>query len=174
LIASLDPQELISIFVIRLNMSDCTKCQKNREDVKTIIAGLKEVLTLLSTADGGAGGGPRPLQVSGHEEDSLKQIVLSQEVPEDETLFRSVIKLITDTGYASTMVLQHKLEIDYRQAVNLIAELERAELIGPAHGFRPHKVLPGAFALRGRMEESPDVLDWQRSEDEKYHQQALP
>lgn len=153
-------------------MSECTKCQKNREDVKTIIAGLKEVLTLLSTAEASSPAGASPAQVSGHEEDSLKQIVISQEVPEDEALFRAVIMLITDTGYASTMVLQHKLEIDYKQAVNLIAELERAELIGPAHGFRPHKVLPGALALRERMNESSDVLDWQSSDKENYHQQA--
>lgn len=148
-------------------MSECTKCQKSREDVKGIIAGLKEVLTLLSTGEEAAS----PSRASG-QEDSLKQIVSGQEVPEDEALFRAVIKLITDTGYASTMVLQHKLEIDYRQAVNLIAELERAELIEPAHGFRPHKVLPGAFALRERMQESPDVLDWQGSDRERYHQQA--
>jgi DNA segregation ATPase FtsK/SpoIIIE-like protein len=153
-------------------MSECTKCQKNREDVKSIIAGLKEVLTLLSTGEGAPADGVSPSHVAGQGEDSLKQIVFGQEVPEDEALFRAVIKLITDAGYASTMVLQHKLEIDYRQAVNLIAELERAELIGPAHGFRPHKVLPGAFALRVRMEESQDVLDWQGSERESYHQQA--
>lgn len=152
-------------------MSECAKCQKNREDVKGIIAGLKEVLTLLSTGEETPADGASPARASG-QEDSLKQIVSGQEVPEDEALFRAVIKLITDAGYASTMVLQHKLEIDYRQAVNLIAELERAELIGPAHGFRPHKVLPGAFALRERMEESPDVLDWQGSERESYHQQA--
>lgn len=152
-------------------MAECTKCQKSREDVKGIIAGLKEVLTLLSTGEEAPSDGASPARASG-QEDSLKQIVSGQEVPEDEALFRAVIKLITDTGYASTMVLQHKLEIDYRQAVNLIAELERAELIGPAHGFRPHKVLPGAFALRERMEESPDVLDWQGSETESYHQQA--
>jgi DNA segregation ATPase FtsK/SpoIIIE-like protein len=151
-------------------MSDCTKCQKNREDVKTIVAGLKEVLTLLSTGGGASVNDAGLPQVSDHEVDSLKQIVCSQEVPEDEALFRSVIRLITDAGYASTMVLQHKLEIDYRQAVNLIAELERAELIGPAHGFRPHKVLPGAFALRERMEESSDVLDWQSSDAESYQQ----
>ena len=153
-------------------MSECTKCQKNRDDVKTIIAGLKEVLTLLSTGEASSPDHASPPQVSAHEKDSLKQIVISEDVPEDETLFRAVIRLITDTGYASTMVLQHKLEIDYRQAVNLIAELERAELIGPGHGFRPHKVLPGAFALRERMNENSDVLDWQSSERENYHQQA--
>ena len=153
-------------------MSECTKCQKNQEDVKNIIAGLKEVLTLLSNGEGSPRNDASPFQVSGHEEDSLKQIVLSQEVPEDEALFRAVIKLITESGFASTMVLQHKLEIDYRQAVNLIAELERAELIGPAHGFRPHKVLPGAFALRERMEESSDLLDWRSSENEDFRQTA--
>ena len=153
-------------------MSECTKCQKNREDVKNIIAGLKEVLTLLSTGEGSPRNDASPFQVSGHQEDSLKQIVFSQEVPEDEALFRAVIRLITESGFASTMVLQHKLEIDYRQAVNLIAELERAELIGPAHGFRPHKVLPGAFALRERMEESSDLLEWRSSENENFRQPA--
>ncbi len=153
-------------------MSECTKCQKNQEDVKNIIAGLKEVLTLLSNGEEAPRNDASPFQVSGHEEDSLKQIVFSQEVPEDEALFRAVIRLITESGFASTMVLQHKLEIDYRQAVNLIAELERAELIGPAHGFRPHKVLPGAFALRERMEESSELLEWRSSENENFRQTA--
>ena len=105
--------------------------------------------------------------------DILKQIVLSNELPEDESLFEKVLYLITDMGYASTMVLQHKLEMSYRQAADIIAEMERSGLIGPAHGFRPHKILPCAYAIRDRLEAASGKYIWQDDNDQESERDAL-
>ena len=77
---------------------------------------------------------------------------LIQENPhhtEDE-LYHAAINLIIERGYASTLVLQQRLGITYRQAMNLIDQLEADGLIGPAHGFRPHKALSAAYNFRER------------------------
>jgi DNA segregation ATPase FtsK/SpoIIIE-like protein len=85
--------------------------------------------------------------------------VRPDEQPENEELLRRVLALIIELGYASTIVLQHRLEINYRQAASIIAELERAAIIEPAHGFRPHKLLPAAQLLYERLEQQCGELE---------------
>jgi DNA segregation ATPase FtsK/SpoIIIE-like protein len=80
------------------------------------------------------------------------EITQADLLPDDEHLYRKVVMLITDLGYASTIVLQQKLGINYSQAVNVVADLERDGMVEAAHGFRPHKVLPAAYAVRERLE----------------------
>ncbi|HXG93176.1 MAG TPA: DNA translocase FtsK [Blastocatellia bacterium] len=135
-------------------MIQTASCQRLRNELKTIRAGLEEVMEMLST---------EPLAKSNEQVfsdfedqtgvDFFDEIIHPVELPEDEALFRRVLALITELGYASTIVLQHRLEVNYRQAAGIIAELERAGLIGPAHGFRPHKVLPAAYSLLERLGE---------------------
>jgi len=55
---------------------------------------------------------------------------------------------------ASTLVLQHRLEISYRQASSVVAALERDGMVAPAHGFRPHKTLAPAYQLLESLEAS--------------------
>jgi DNA segregation ATPase FtsK/SpoIIIE-like protein len=89
--------------------------------------------------------------------DFFDQITRGDQIP-DEELHRKVLRIITSLGYASTLVLQHRLEISFRQASNILANLERDGLIGPAHGFRPHKVLRPAYAMLEQLDtkrESP-------------------
>lgn len=151
-------------------MIQCSNCDELRKDLDAIRSGLSEILRLLS---GEQVSPPPPDQARA---DFMKQIVESSELPEDERLFEKVLILITDMGYASTMVLQHKLEMSYRQAADVIAEMERSGLIGPAHGFRPHKVMPSAYAIRGRLEEGSKKYDWQdaRAEQEALCESAQP
>lgn len=87
-------------------------------------------------------------------EDFFEQIIQGDQLPVRNDLYRKVLNLITNLGYASTLVLQTRLEISFQQALDVIADLERSGLIAPAHGFRPHKVLSTAYALRERMETS--------------------
>ena len=148
-------------------MNQCSNCDELRKDLNAIRSGLSEILRLLSGE-----------QVSAHPPDHaradfMKQIVASSELPEDERLFEKVLTLITDMGYASTMVLQHKLEMSYRQAADVIAEMERSGLIGPAHGFRPHKVMPSAYAIRSRLEEGSKEHVWRDARDAQEKQEAL-
>jgi DNA segregation ATPase FtsK/SpoIIIE-like protein len=151
-------------------MIQCSNCDELRKDLDAIRSGLSEILRLLS----GEQVSPQPPDQA--RADFMKQIVESSELPEDERLFEKVLILITDMGYASTMVLQHKLEMSYRQAADVIAEMERSGLIGPAHGFRPHKVMPSAYAIRSRLEEGSKKYDWQdaRAEQEALCESAQP
>jgi hypothetical protein len=155
-------------------MNHCSSCIELRKDINAIRSGLNEILSLLS--------GEPVAQQAGHDSaepvdqaraDFLKRIVANNELPEDETLFEKVLILITDMGYASTMVLQHKLEMSFRQASEIILELERSGLIGPAHGFRPHKVMPSAYAIRDRLEKEPQRHTWRDSGDEEPDREAL-
>lgn len=136
-------------------MFEPTSCQKLRDELKAIRAGLEEVMGLLSN-EAAEKDDPAYLTrtVSHAKSDFFDQITRPDELPEDEGLFCKVIMLITDMGYASTMVLQHRLEINYRQATSIITELERAGLIAAAHGFRPHTVLPAAYTIRERIQEA--------------------
>jgi len=134
-------------------MNEAINCQKLREGMKAMRVELKEILDVLST----------DTTVSADEQsitetccqsgqDFYEQIIQNEQLPEDGELCRKVLEIITNLGYASTLVLQHRLELNYRQATNILADLERDGLVGPAPGFRPHKVLPPAYALLDRLE----------------------
>jgi DNA segregation ATPase FtsK/SpoIIIE-like protein len=84
--------------------------------------------------------------------DFFEQITRGEQMPEDEALLSKVLAIITELGYASTIVLQHRLELNFRQASAILADLERDGLVGPAHGFRPHKVLPAAYEVLERID----------------------
>ncbi|MFP5262609.1 MAG: DNA translocase FtsK [Blastocatellia bacterium] len=134
-------------------MSERVSCQELRERIKVIRVELEEILEALS----GEAAVPAREQHSTETccltgQDFFAQIVRNEQLPEDGELRRRVLEVITDLGYASTMVLQHRLELNYRQASNILADLERDGFVGPAPGFRPHKVLPPAYALLNRLE----------------------
>lgn len=134
-------------------MNEPANCHKLREKLKAIRVELKEILAALSTETDS----PRDGRLSTDacylaKQDFFEQIVQNEQMPEDGELCRKVLEIITDLGYASTLVLQHRLELNYRQASSILADLERDGLVGPAPGFRPHKVLPPAYALLDRLE----------------------
>ncbi|MEW6212867.1 MAG: DNA translocase FtsK [Acidobacteriota bacterium] len=127
-------------------MTEMEQNRKLRERIREIRFGLQELLIALSTE--------RHIYNDAQtaSEDFFEEIVESNHSAISEELYHRALALITDLGYASTLVLQTRLEISYQQALNLVAALERSHLIAPAHGFRPHKVLPAAYELRERLE----------------------
>ena len=130
-------------------MNEPANCQELREKLKTIRVELKEILAALSaTTDEEHSAETCYLA----KQDFFEQIVRNEQLPEDGELCRKVLEIITNLGYASTLVLQHRLELNYRQASSILADLERDGLVGPAPGFRPHKVLPPAYALLDQLE----------------------
>jgi DNA segregation ATPase FtsK/SpoIIIE-like protein len=132
-------------------MDDSESCEKLRAGLKAVRVELEEILEALSADESQAE--PQPDKPDEHKEDFFDQITQGDSVPEGDELYRKVLKLITALGYASTLVLQHRLEISFRQASSILSDLERDGLIGPAHGFRPHKVLRPAFQLLENIEE---------------------
>jgi len=134
-------------------MNETVECQRLRKGLKDIRVELKELLDVLSAETVEQAGEPRPTEACFQTgQDFFEQIIQNEQMPEDGELCRKVLEIITNLGYASTLVLQHRLELNYRQATSILADLERDGLVGPAPGFRPHKVLPPAYALLSRLE----------------------
>ena len=60
---------------------------------------------------------------------------------ERDDMLEEALKLVTETGRASTSMLQRRLGIGYPRASRLIDQLEAEGVIGPAEGSRPREVL---------------------------------
>lgn len=121
--------------------------------MKAVRVELQELLDVLSADEtSSSDDGRTSLSGSEAKSDFFDQITQGDQLPVGDELYRKVLKIITSLGYASTLVLQHRLEISFRQASGILVNLERDGLVGPAHGFRPHKVLRPAYALLESLE----------------------
>jgi DNA segregation ATPase FtsK/SpoIIIE-like protein len=136
-------------------MAEDENCQKLRDGLKAVRGELEEILNALSSDPGGAVDEARdaaPIPPAGDAPPNFfAEITQGDQAPDDE-LYRKVLRIITSLGYASTLVLQHRLEISYRQASSVVAALEHDGMVAPAHGFRPHKTLAPAYALLESLE----------------------
>ena len=85
------------------------------------------------------------------EEDSLPWDDLVKEAGQDD-LFKEAVKLIVESGRASTTFLQRRLGIGYPRASRLIDQLEEEGVIGPADGTNAREVLWEAGSLANGVE----------------------
>lgn len=136
-------------------MAEDEKCQKLRDGLRAVRGELEEILHTLSGGDAGSAADEArdatPAPVNGGTSNFFAEITQGDQAPDDE-MYRKVLRIITSLGYASTLVLQHRLEISYRQASSIVSALERDGMVAPAHGFRPHKTLPPAYQLLESLE----------------------
>ncbi len=58
-----------------------------------------------------------------------------------DPLFDIAVKLIQETGKASTTFLQRKLTVGYARSAKILDEIEIAGLIGPSNGAKPRNIL---------------------------------
>lgn len=58
-----------------------------------------------------------------------------------DPLYDTAVKLIQDTGKASTTFIQRKLSVGYARAAKILDEIEAAGLIGPSNGAKPRDIL---------------------------------
>jgi DNA segregation ATPase FtsK/SpoIIIE-like protein len=134
-------------------MTEPECCQKLRDGLKAVRVELQELLDVLSTDEAASTDESRMTQSDSEtKSDFFDQITQGDQLPMGDDLYGKVLKIITSLGYASTLVLQHRLELSFRQASSILVNLERDGLVGPAHGFRPHKVLRPAYALLESLE----------------------
>ncbi len=70
-----------------------------------------------------------------------KSTVISSDGAPHDPLYDSAIKLIQDTGKASTTFLQRKLSVGYARAAKILDEIESTGLIGPSKGAKPRDIL---------------------------------
>lgn len=74
----------------------------------------------------------------------------------DDPLYSQALDVILSTGNASTTFLQRKLKVGYARAASLIDALEARNILGPAEGAKPRKILAN---LKKAEKEAPDLLD---------------
>ena len=60
---------------------------------------------------------------------------------EKDDMLEDAVKLVVESGRASTSMLQRRLGIGYPRAARLMDQLEEEGVIGPANGAKPRDVL---------------------------------
>ena len=70
-----------------------------------------------------------------------KSVITSADGASHDPLYDSAVKLIQDTGKASTTYLQRKLSVGYARAAKILDEIEAAGLIGPSNGAKARDIL---------------------------------
>jgi S-DNA-T family DNA segregation ATPase FtsK/SpoIIIE len=59
----------------------------------------------------------------------------------DDDMYKDALRVVIDSGKASTSLLQRRLRVGYARAARLIENMEEQGVIGPADGARPREVL---------------------------------
>ena len=59
----------------------------------------------------------------------------------DDPVYQEALQVVMESGQASASMLQRRLRVGYNRAANIIDELERNGIVGPAQGSKPRKVL---------------------------------
>lgn len=75
------------------------------------------------------------------DDDSPKQSAGQSGTSEDPN-YEKALEIVYESGSASASMLQRRLRIGYNRAANLVEEMERNGIVGPAQGSKPRKVLP--------------------------------
>lgn len=55
--------------------------------------------------------------------------------------YQKALEIVYENGSASASMLQRRLRIGYNRAANLVEEMERSGIVGPAQGSKPRKVI---------------------------------
>jgi S-DNA-T family DNA segregation ATPase FtsK/SpoIIIE len=63
----------------------------------------------------------------------------------DDDMYKDALRVVVDSGKASTSLLQRRLRIGYARAARIIEQMEEQGVIGAADGSRPREVLIGSL-----------------------------
>lgn len=85
-------------------------------------------------------------------------VVMDFEGSNDDDLFKDAVRVVIDSGKASSSLLQRRLRVGYARAARLIESMEDQGIIGPADGARAREVLI----------KSTDELDGDEIDSEDY------
>ena len=58
-----------------------------------------------------------------------------------DPLFDEAVKLVRDSGKASSSLMQRRLKLGYARAARVLDQLEQAGIVGPANGSKPREIL---------------------------------
>ena len=66
---------------------------------------------------------------------------LEEDGPIDDPMLQDAIKVVVESGQASTSLLQRKLKLGYARAARIVDQMEERGVVGPYEGSKPRKVL---------------------------------
>ncbi len=59
----------------------------------------------------------------------------------DDPMYQQALEVVMEAGSASASMLQRRLRVGYNRAANIVEEMERNGVVGPAQGSKPRKVI---------------------------------
>lgn len=59
----------------------------------------------------------------------------------DDPMYQQALEVVMESGSASASMIQRRLRVGYNRAANIIDEMERNGVVGPAQGSKPRKVI---------------------------------
>jgi S-DNA-T family DNA segregation ATPase FtsK/SpoIIIE len=68
-------------------------------------------------------------------------VVMDMDGGSGDDMYKDAVRVVVDSGKASTSLLQRRLRVGYARAARIIEEMEEQGIIGPADGARPREVL---------------------------------
>ena len=66
---------------------------------------------------------------------------LDEDGPEEDPMLQDAIRVVVESGMASTSLLQRKLKLGYARAARIVDEMEQRGVVGPYKGSKPRDVL---------------------------------
>ncbi len=81
-------------------------------------------------------------------------VVMDFDSGSDDGMYKDALRVVIESGKASSSLLQRRLRVGYARAARLIETMEDQGIIGPADGARPREVL-----ISSLDELSPDTTD---------------
>ena len=66
---------------------------------------------------------------------------LPEDGPDEDPMLSDAIRVVVESGQASTSLLQRKLKLGYARAARIVDEMEQRGVVGPYEGSKPRKVL---------------------------------
>ena len=66
---------------------------------------------------------------------------LAEDGPDEDPMLMDAIRVVVESGQASTSLLQRKLKLGYARAARIVDEMEQRGVVGPYEGSKPRKVL---------------------------------
>lgn len=102
------------------------------------------------------------MSASGQPVQFIPQFTQIDEADNEDSFYEDAIKIVKESGKASTSLLQRRLRIGYGKASRLIDRLEKNAIIGPAEGSKPRVVL----------DETKNKIEF-IGQDDSYNQQSM-
>lgn len=64
---------------------------------------------------------------------------------DEDSMFEEAVKVVIESGKASSSLLQRRLRVGYARAARLVEDMETKGIVGPPDGSRPREVLVGSL-----------------------------